>query len=475
MKRNLGHRLHAVVGILGHALSRIIVRSDKCSVSKPSPLLYFLLFFVASTWLPGCARAFPEPAIEKFPDIESVDRNSYPEVAGHLQKLMAQENTISDYPLVEGNNVQLLVDGPMAFEAMFAAIENAAHHIHAETFIIDNDRIGRMFADILIDRSAAGVEVKLIFDAIGGLGADKDFLERLRKNGVQLYKYNPVNPVEDWRIWRINSRHHRKILVVDGKIAFTGGLNISKVYSSSSFSPPSARKEDQDGWRDTHVSITGPAVEQLQELFIELWKENDSDAVFPAGEYFPSLEKTGSDYVRVIESTFESSESEIYDVYLAAISNAKDRIWITQGYFSPNDVFIRELKRTAARGVDVRLLLPGLTDSWITINSSRSHYQELLETGVRIFEREDALQHAKTAVVDGIWSTVGSSNLDYRSFLHANEANVVVWGNEFAAQMENLFLADQEMNREILLDDWRKRPFYRRLIESFASMFAYWL
>lgn len=400
---------------------------------------------------------------------------AHPEVAGHLANLMASEAKLTDYPLVGGNKVTLLIDGPMAFKSMFSAIDKAKHHIHLETFIIDDDKIGRKLADKLIESARRGVEVRMIFDAVGGLGAKDAFLQRMRENGIQLYKYHPIDPTEDWRPWRINSRHHRKILIVDGKTGFTGGLNISKVYSTSSFSVSSRKKNNKEGWRDTHVRITGPVVAELQSLFIDLWKEEYSGDNFQDSKYFPTLGKTGNDYVRVIQSTSDDSEKEIYNVYLAAINNARQKIWITQGYFSPDKRFLDALKGAAERGVDVRLLLPGLTDSLITINSSRNHYQELLESGVRIFERKDALQHAKTAVVDGLWSTVGSSNLDFRSFLHANEANVTIWGKDFGKEMEEAFLADQNFNNEMLLKEWRNRSLSQRIFESIASLFDYWL
>jgi cardiolipin synthase A/B len=392
-----------------------------------------------------------------------------------LKQFIRVDQAISGRPLYSGNQVRLLIDGPMAYEAMFAAMRKAVHHIHLETFILDDEEIGQEFAEILIERRQAGVEVRLVYDAFGILNAEEAFFDRLREHGIQLYKYIPLNPTENLQVWQMNERHHRKILVVDGRVAFAGGMNISSVYTHSSFSPPRGMSKLKDRWRDTHLHLEGPVVAEFQGLFLTLWAKLHETAPLTGPEYFPDLAPAGSKLVRVVVSTAGDEEVDIYKVFLAAFHQAKRRIWITQGYFSPDQRFLNVLKNAARRGVDVRLLLPGATDSWITISSSRAHYSELLKAGVRIFERKDALQHAKSAVVDGIWSTVGSSNLDYRSFLHANEANALIYGSEFASRMVDVFRADQKENVEITLAEWKKRSLIQRAAEVLGSMFDYWL
>lgn len=386
------------------------------------------------------------------------DKVETDEELDQLQQLIRIDQAITSRPLAAGNRVELLVDGPMAFAGMFKAMQSARHHIHVETFILDDDRIGQQFADIILDRRKAGVEVRIIFDAFGILGSEAAYFQQLRENGVQLHNFNPINPIENPAIWRINIRHHRKILVVDGRIAFTGGMNISDVYNSSSHFASSSQSSDiTDNWRDTHVRLEGPIVADFQHLFVDLWSRLSDQTALSGLNYFPLLEQEGSTLVRVMVTTGGVVEYKIYEVYSAVFAHARRRIWVTQGYFSPDHRFLEILKSAARRGVDVRLLLPGLTDSWLTVSSSRSHYTGLLKAGVRIFERKDVLQHAKTAVVDGIWSTVGSTNLDYRSFFHSNEANAIIYERSFGRQMEELFLKDQELNEEITLQRWKKR------------------
>ncbi|MFZ7125465.1 MAG: phospholipase D-like domain-containing protein [Desulfobacterales bacterium] len=388
-----------------------------------------------------------------------------------LTEWMRIEQDIAGRALIAGNRIDLLKDGPQTFESMFEAMREARHHIHLETFIIDDESVGSELADILIERRRDGVEVRMVYDSFGALNTEDAYFARLRENGVELHHFHPVNPIENIQIWRVNNRHHRKIVVVDGKIGFIGGINISATYSSSSVS--SARGPDQ-GWRDTQIKVEGPGVAQLQEIFTRFWLD-ETGAPLEGGDYFPHLGDAGKDLTRVVHSTGGDAEADIYHVYLTAIEHARQKIWITQGYFSPDERFLTALQAAAERGVDVRLLLPGMTDSWITINSSRNHYSMLLEKGIRIFERKDALQHAKTALIDGIWSTIGSTNLDYRSFLHSNEANIVIWGRGFGSKMEETFLEDQAKNQEIKFEDWHRRSWMQRAIESLANMFKYWL
>lgn len=397
-----------------------------------------------------------------------------------IKQLTQAVEAVVGRPLIAGNRVELLVDGPASYRSMFDAMRQARDHIHFETYILRDDEVGREFAAILIDRRASGVEVKVIYDSLGSVKSDTAYFERLRAHGVQVLEFHPIDPTDDIRVWRFNHRDHRKILVVDGAVAFTGGINISDVYSSSSLSrKPKKVPRLEDGWRDTQVRITGPAVAEFQKLFLEIWTQKaEAGATLVDQEqhnYFPQAQSTGQDLVRVVASTGGDDESQIYEMYVAAITHAKERVWVTQAYFSPDDQFLDILKQAARRGVDVRILLPGFTDISILLYGSRAHYTELLEEGIKLYERNDALLHAKTAVIDGIWATVGSSNLDYRSFLHNNEANAVIVGRRFGQQMEQLFLSDQARAENIELAKWRERPLRLRFLEQFGSWFDYWL
>jgi cardiolipin synthase len=257
-------------------------------------------------------------------------------------------------------------------------------------------------------------------------------------------EFNPVNPLHAREDWQLNHRDHRKLLVVDGRTAFVGGVNISSVYSSGSILRRPGRQPARSGaqWRDTHVQIDGPVVAEFQRLFLQAW-ERQRGPLLVVRTPFPALQPAGSEIVRAIGSSPEDPFSLIYVTLLAAIGNAQQQVWLTQAYFVPDPQLLAALKAAVRRGVDVRIILPSATDSALVFHAGRSYYTELLRAGVTILERRDTLLHAKTAVVDGVWSTVGSTNLDWRSFLHNDEVNAVILGRGFAAQMEAMFAADE--------------------------------
>lgn len=392
-----------------------------------------------------------------------------------LERHIAIEEAVVGRPLVAGNHVRLLQDGPATYEAMTGAMRGARDHINLETYIFEDDETGRRFADLLLARQAAGVQVTLIYDSVGSIKTPKDFFERLRDGGVRVLEFNPVNPLTAKRGWRINHRDHRKLLVVDGHIAFVGGINISDVYSSGSSaarSPGPDRK--RTNWRDTHASIEGPAVAEFQRLFLETWEKGRGEPL-PSLNYFPKLKRAGNDLVRAVGSLADEAVSPIYTTFVSAVDNAEEHVHVTVAYFVPDPQSLEVLKRAAQRGVDVKLILPSHTDFWAVFYAGRSYYDELLSAGVKIHERRGALLHAKTVVVDGVWSTVGSSNWDPRSFLHNNELNAVVLGREFAAQMRAMFENDLKNSDPIELEKWRARSPFDRVKEGFARMWEYWL
>jgi cardiolipin synthase len=388
-------------------------------------------------------------------------------LARHLRAV----ESLVDAPLRTSNAARLLVDGPKTHRAMLDAIEAASDHINLETYIVQNDEVGQRLADLLLRKHNAGVRVNLIYDSVGSLSTPPEYFERLRTGGVAVCEYNPVNPLKARGDWRINNRDHRKILVVDGKIGFAGGINFSGVYSSGSFGSRRDKKPAQGGWRDTHIEARGPVVEDLQRLFLDTWRKQCGEPA--AAEYFPNVKPAGDKVMRVIAG--EPGESEIYASLLSAIARAELNVYLTVGYFVPDPKTLEALKAAARRGVDVRLALPGVSDFWAPLYAGRSHYEDLLAAGVRIYERRDALLHAKTAVVDGVWSTVGSTNVDWRSFVHNAEANVVVLGVEFARSMEALFARDLEASVEITPGQWRTRGLGARAKEWFARRWEYLL
>ena len=385
---------------------------------------------------------------------------------------------------VPGNKVELLLDGTEAYDAMFAAIGAAKHHVHMETYIIENDGTGNRFVDALIACRQRGVDVRLIYDGYGSTD-DDDFWNRCREAGIHLHAFNPPDPTRNLKFSRYDVRDHRKILVVDGRIGFTGGINYYDAYAVPNTRRWRRRhkraKKNGNGtlqgklaWRDTHVSIEGPAVALLQQIFVAHW-ERLQDETLPQDEVFPSLEPAGTECVSFdIGVGGNDTPSEIYTMYLERIDSARRNIWITQAYFVPDDTLLESLVRAAKRGVDVRVIVPSVSDVTVIIHASRHLYGTLLKAGVRIFEYQGAVLHAKTAVIDGDWSTVGSSNMDYLSFMRNHEVNAVITGEAFARRMARMFHADLARSREISLKDWRHRPLTHKLVGHVACHFQNW-
>lgn len=438
----------------------------------------------------------------------------------YARKVGAAETALTRSPAIAGNDVTLLVDGPAAHAAQLDAIRKARHHIHLDIYIITDEKIGQQYAEALGERARAGVIVRLVFDSIGGAGAGEKFKDGLRQAGVQLLEFNKT---KDLRLWRINRRSHRKLLVVDGQVAFTGGINIMDEYaqaspngearasgaaaSSGGVSSSGAASSSGGagmrpsqlpagaGWRDTHIKVEGPAVASFQRAFLDAWEAGKGE-IDLSGEYFPPLKSEGEDIVRVLTSegtdllsvflavpesaakallNKREKKNVIYGTYFNAIKLAEKSVWITSSYFAPNGDFTNLLCDTARRGVDVRLLLPAKSDIGYLPLITRHYYDRLLKAGIKIYEYEPVMLHAKTAVVDGVWSTVGSANLDYRSFIHNDEANAVIIGKHFGSAMETLFKQDMQQSTLITLKDWRARPWLDRIKETGASLIKYWI
>ncbi len=398
-----------------------------------------------------------------------------------LQKHLAYEQAVNaGSPLVIGNKLVLLQNGPATYQAMFTAMRGARNSINLETYIFDDDEIGRQFADLLLERQAAGVQVNLIYDSIGAINTPKAFFDRLKGGGIRVLEFNPVNPLQgNKKEWRLNNRDHRRQLVIDGRIAFTGGINISGTYASAPRGKRSWRMRDQPpdkatGWRDTHIQIEGPVVAEFQNLFMETWARQKGEPL-PAKNYFPKLKSQGDEIVRAIGSTPEDEQSLIYLTLISALTHAEREVHLTIAYFAPDPQLLKALYDARRRGVDVVLVLPSFSDNSAIFNLGRSYYTELLKGGIRIYERRGAVMHAKTACIDGVWSTIGSTNLDWRSFLHNDEINAVILGRGFAGQMETMFAQDIKDSDEIKLDKWQHRSLLHRIKERASRIAAYWL
>jgi len=367
---------------------------------------------------------------------------------------------------------------------MFEAIENAKKYIYLETYIFEGNEIGQRLARMLADKRSQGVFVAVSVDGVGTLATPTEMFDTMRNAGIEVMVFHPVNPLlARTPTWSLNKRNHRKILVVDGVVGFTGGVNISDVYSSSASGSSglgsSSGKAKEDGeeppWRDTHVRLHGPAAFELQKVFVKGWREQKGPALAFADEA-PAVGKPGQAVVRVIANDPNAEDGfNVYLTLMSAITSAQQSVLITMAYFVPDPAFIQALRDAAGRGVKVALVLPEISDSSLVLHAGRSHYTGLLEAGVVIYERAGALLHAKTAVIDGVWSTIGSSNLDWRSFTLNYEVNAVILGRDTGQKMQALFERDVAQSKQVTLEGWNDRGISPRFMEFLGRLAERWL
>ena len=393
----------------------------------------------------------------------------------------AENATMRPRDVIQGNKLGLLYDGPQTMAAMRAAISTAQRSVHLETYIFDQDPLGIAFAELLISKSKEKVKVRIIYDSVGTISTSQVFFERMREAGIELFAYHPINPVRSLladEAWDPNHRDHRKILVVDGVIAFTGGVNISDTYSNSSLFRSKRRSTSSKqvlGWRDTHLQIQGPAVTAIQNAFLDTWRESDFDiTTAERSDLLPAIAAQGLQSVRILASDPDTNQ-DIYLAYLSAIGNAHHRIHITCAYFVPDQVILQRLIQAASRGVEVKLILPGVNENDLVSHASQSYFTEMLEQGIHLYQMRETILHAKTAVIDGAWSTVGSANIDTRSFQYNKELNVIVLDANFGSEMELAFQEDLAQSSEIKLTQWQRRSYLLRMKQWMARQFAQWL
>jgi len=389
-----------------------------------------------------------------------------------LERYTAVIESVSESPLTKGNKVTLLVDGAATYAAMFKAVENARDHINIETYTIEDieDETGRKFADLLLQKQAEGLQVNLIYDSLGSYSTPAAFFQRLRDGGIHVVEFNPKNPFKAHGKWRLAKSDHRKILIVDGKIAITGGVNISQVYSSGP-SGAGDEKGAQIPWRDTDVQIEGPAVAEFQKLFLDTW-EKQKGAKLSDRTYFPDPKEGGNALVGVLGSTPGEANRITFIMYVAAITFAENSLHMTNAYFVPDSQILKALTEAAKRGVDVKIILPGITDRSVAQYAGQYRYSDLLKSGVKLYKRRNVLLHAKTLVIDSVWSTVGSTNMEWWSFSSNDEVNAVILSREFANEMEKMFAEDLAESDQIRWEEWKRRPLPIKIREWFSHLFA---
>jgi cardiolipin synthase len=366
-------------------------------------------------------------------------------------------------PLQGGNTLKTLNNGDEMFPAMLDAIRGARASITLETFIYNKGEIGGRFTDALEERARAGVHVHLLIDPVGSERMDQACLRRLEAAGAQVQLYHPLRWFDLSSAARLNNRTHRKLLVVDGRIGFTGGAGISDEWLGNAQSP--------EHWRDTGYRITGPAVAQLQAAFVDHWIET-CGVVLQGDDYFPMLAPTGEPVAQVFKSGPTGSGSESMQlVYLLSFAAARHEIRIGTAYFVPDDLTIRALLEARRRGVRVRIIVPGpLNDVPISRNASRALWGDLLKAGVEFHEYQPTMYHVKLLIIDGLWVSIGSANLDNRSFRLNAEANLNVLDAAFAAEQARMFDDDLTRSRPVSYEQWQRRPLGEKLKEHTAAL-----
>lgn len=364
--------------------------------------------------------------------------------------------------LTEYNNIEVYNGGREAFEGIKKALLEATDSIHLEFYIINNDKIGNEIKDILLQKAQEGVEVRIIYDDVGSWSLSKKYINELKRAGVDIYPFMRVTfPI---LTSKINYRNHRKIIVVDGKIGFMGGINIADRYIDGGIF---------GHWRDTHLRIEGEAVQMLQSIFLVDWYFVSKEILLRRRKkYFPGHFVDTRHLVQIATSGPDSDWASIMQAYFAAINNAKRHIYINTPYFTPNESILTAIKTASLSGIDVRILLPEKSDSKLVYWSTLSYLTELMEAGVKVYLYRKGFNHAKVITIDGTFAAVGSANIDIRSFEHNFEVTAIIYDEEITRKIERQFHIDLRHSNQINYKEWNKRPFYITFKEGFARLFT---
>lgn len=412
----------------------------------------------------GRQEATPGPADRVPASSSGRDGGNEPDTSWEGMGRLAQR--YDAFPVTSGNQVAFYREGMSAYDAMLEAISLARHHVHLQTFIFRPDATGQMFLDVLTEKAREGIEVRLLYDAMGTgrlgqvfrLGK---FLRPFLAAGGKCSAFLPLNPLR--RHIQVNLRNHRKILVVDGRIGFTGGLNIGDEYLG---------KNPHFGyWRDTHLRVEGPAVAGLQRLFIEDW-DFASNEHLKGSDFYPQLGEEGSHAVQVIHSGPDQTLKSIREIYFAAILRARQRLWIATPYFVPDAGILDALRLAGYKGIDVRLLGLFRPDKWLPYLAGRYYWADVMEAGVKVYQYTRGMMHSKVMLVDGQWASVGTANLDNRS-MHLNfEVNCLFYSPEIVAELEESFRKDLETAIRLDPAVFSNRPFPGRLMENACRLLS---
>ena len=364
-------------------------------------------------------------------------------------------------PITEGNRLEAFQNGDRIFPPMLAAIRGAQHTITFETYIYWSGDIGKAFADALAERARAGVKVHVLLDWVGSAKVDEAFVNEMEAAGVQVRKFHKPRWYD---LAKLNNRTHRKLLVVDGRIGFTGGVGIAPVWTGNA--------QDAEHWRDSHYRAEGPVVAQMQAVFMDNWIKATGD-VLHGERYFPALPAVGRQRAQVFSSSPSGGSESMHLMYLLSIAAATQSIDLSSAYFVPDELTVRTLVAAMRRGVRLRIITPGpIIDSQTVRSASRAGWGPLLEAGAEISEYQPTMFHCKVFTVDGLLVSVGSTNFDNRSFRLNDEANLNIYDAEFAAEQTVQFEADLKQARRVSLEAWRDRPWTEKVQEHLAALLA---
>ena len=362
--------------------------------------------------------------------------------------------------IVEGNRFDVLLNGDEIFPAMLAAIRNAEKSITFESYIYWSGSIGQEFSEALSERARAGVRVHLLLDWLGSDKLDASQLELMKHAGVDVHRFH--EPVW-YHLHRMNNRTHRKVLVIDGKVGFTGGVGIADAWTGNAQNP--------EHWRDTHFRAEGPVVAQMQAVFMDNWIKVTGE-VLHGVEYFPALQRSGESAGQMFSSSPAGGSESMRLMYLLAITAAKRSIHLSSAYFVPDDLISNALTAAAKRGVKVRIVTPGEhMDADTVQRASRARWGELLEAGIEIYQYQPTMYHCKVMIVDELWVSVGSTNFDSRSFSLNDEANLNIFDTSFANRQIEIFQQDVVQSKPVTLSDWQQRPLGEKVLDFLASLF----
>lgn len=421
--------------------------------------LVFYFFFGRNTRRERIISKKSYNRLMKRPMAEFLSQESFhfPDDQYQLMKLF--KNTNQSLPF-EGNNLEIYTGGYAKLQALIRELYKAENHIHLEYYIFENDAVGRLVRDILIEKVRQGVEVRLIYDDVGCWHVANRFYEEMRESGIEVRSFLKVRfPLFTSKV---NYRNHRKIVVIDGKVGFVGGMNIAERYM---------RGFSWGIWRDTHIRIKGKAVYGLQTAFLMDWYFVDRTLI-TSTKYFPEMDSYGSAIAQIVTSEPVGEWKEIMQGLTLAINSSRKYFYIQTPYFLPTEPILSALQTAALSGVDIRIMIPQRADNRITHLGSYSYLSDILKAGVKVYFYQKGFLHSKLMVSDDTLSTVGSTNMDFRSFEHNFEINAFMYDRDTALRMKEIFLRDQKESIQLLLKNWKKRPLKQKALESIVRILA---